>query len=82
MQVEFRRDDGRLIGRVDFFWERDGLVGECDGRMKYADADSIYREKRREDELRSLGLGMVRWGWPDLKSSALASRLRRIVGTS
>jgi hypothetical protein len=81
MQVEFRHDDGRLIGRVDFYWERIGLVGECDGRVKYTTLESIYREKRREDALRALGLGMVRWGWADLRDPALAGRLRRLVGS-
>ena len=77
MQVEFRGDDGRHVGRVDFYWDEARLVGECDGRMKYTGPDANYQEKRREDGLRELGLGVTRWGWTDLRDGRLAERLRR-----
>lgn len=61
------RDGGVFLGRADFGWE--GLVGECDGAMKYgadlSDGDpsaAVYREKRREDRMRQV-TGFVRWGW-------------------
>lgn len=75
-QREFYDGAGRLVARVDFWWEASRLIGECDGRMKYRTADDLYLEKRREDRLREMGLAMVRWGTQDLRSDALARRLR------
>ncbi len=77
MQVAFDDDVGRFIGRVDFYWEKGAVVGECDGRLKYASGEDLYAEKRREDALRALGLRVVRWGWQDLGNARLAAVLRR-----
>ena len=71
LQHEVEDGDG-LIGRVDFWWESLGLVGEFDGRLKYRVAgipdtraveERVWAEKQREDRLRSLGLRVVRWTW-------------------
>lgn len=80
MQVTLHGSAGRFIGRVDFLWEVQGVVGECDGRLKYASTDVAYREKRREDDIRDLGLRVVRWGWQDLWDDRLAHRLRGVLG--
>lgn len=74
------------IGVVDFWWPGCNLVGEFDGRGKYLrdeytrgrpTAQIVLDEKNREDRLRSLGVGVVRWDWPvALDLSLLASRLR------
>ena len=80
MQVDMRSSRGLLIGRVDFWWEFADLIGECDGRLKYASADALYREKAREDALREEGHRFVRWGWRDLTDDRLAQRLRRAFG--
>jgi very-short-patch-repair endonuclease len=80
MQVPVAGRDRVLVGRVDFLWESHRLIGECDGRVKYASADVLYAEKEREDRLRDLGYGMVRWGWRDLAGGQLAARLRRALG--
>lgn len=62
--------------RVDFWWEGVRLIGEFDGLMKYRQAqrfahkdaaEAVIEEKRREDELRSLGCGLLRWTWADLQ---------------
>jgi hypothetical protein len=79
VQVELRTRGGRFIARVDFWWEHRRLVGECDGRGKYASAKDVYAEKRREDEIRAEGCGVVRWGWSDLYDPALAIRLRKAL---
>lgn len=85
-QWEVRAADGRLIGRVDFGWPDRAAVGEFDGRIKYGrllrpdqqPGDAVYAEKLREDELRSAGLGVVRWTWADLgRFGPVADRLRR-----
>ena len=51
--------DGRLIGVSDFCWEDHRHFGEFDGRIKYerflrpgeSPADTVFREKRREDDM-------------------------------
>lgn len=73
--------------RVDFCWPELGVIGEFDGREKYLDPEMSQGrdprqihldEKDREDELRSMGWVVVRWGWRDLQDpSRLVRRLRR-----
>lgn len=62
-----------LIGFGDFAW--DELIGEFDGRVKYADpamlqgrapSEVVVREKRREDRIRATGRRMTRWVWSDV----------------
>lgn len=77
MQVELRNEHGDFVARPDFVWDGIKLVGECDGRLKYANADDLYGEKRREDAIRALGYGVIRWGVTDLNDVALADRIRR-----
>lgn len=61
-------DDSGMFGRGDFGWG--GLIGECDGRMKYGSdfaadpVQAIWSEKQREDRVRLMS-DMVRWGWND-----------------
>jgi hypothetical protein len=78
--------DGRLIARVDFYWEERKTVGEFDGMIKYGRLlkpgqrieDVIFDEKVREDELRDFGLQVVRWIWRDLhRSGVLRDRVVR-----
>jgi Transcriptional regulator, AbiEi antitoxin len=65
---------GRLVGVSDFCWEDHRHLGEFDGKIKYerllrqgeSPADSVFREKRREDDMRAGGYGMSRFTWPDL----------------
>ncbi len=79
MQVEIRGMTGAFIARVDFLWDGARLVGEADGMVKYAEREQLYAEKRREDLIRSEGYQVVRWGWSDLGSDALAKRIRGLV---
>lgn len=62
LQVPLYDDDG-LIGYGDFGWVELGVVGEFDGRGKYRSPDDLYREKLREDRIRRLGVGVMRFGW-------------------
>jgi len=82
-QIEFHDRRG-LIGRVDFWWEEQRVVGEFDGRVKYGRAnpagrppeDVLWDEKLREDRLRGLDLRIARWTTADLGApAALAARL-------
>jgi hypothetical protein len=61
-----------FIGRVDFWWPEQNLIGEFDGVAKYireefargkSPAQIVIEEKRREDRLRGVGPGVTRWGW-------------------
>lgn len=76
-QVDVFGVDRRWVARVDFYWEDYGVVGEADGELKYAGGRSLIREKWREDALRGLGLGFVRWGWTDLEPFAPTARRLR-----
>jgi hypothetical protein len=86
LQFEVRSPHGPVIGRTDFAWEDNGLVGEFDGRVKYGrllrpgedPGDAVFAEKRREDAIREEGWGVVRWVWADLaRADRLAARVRR-----
>ena len=54
---------GRHVARVDFAWVELGVVGEADGRVKYATdaAHVIEEEKDRQARLEAVGLVVVRW---------------------
>jgi hypothetical protein len=88
LQVEVHRPDGLLVGRSDFGWREQRLLGEFDGRVKYgrllrpgqAPGDAVFEEKRREDALREEDWGMVRWVWGDLATpTALVARWIRAL---
>jgi hypothetical protein len=70
--------DGELY-RADFCWEEAGVVGEADGRGKYADGPEIlWQEKLREDALRSVTRGFARWSWAQAwAGEPMAMRLER-----
>ena len=81
-QVEVFGEWGRFVGRVDGMWIADGVVAEADGEGKYllggpdgggaSDKDAARRvvaEKLREDDLRDLGLEIVRWGAHEIHRS-------------
>lgn len=78
-QVEIREEDGRLVARVDFLLPELGVVVEFDGAVKYegpgsAGREALMAEKRREDRIRSLGYGIVRVTWADLRHPARIER--------
>jgi hypothetical protein len=78
---------GRFVGRCDFGWRDQRVLGEFDGKKKYGELvlqrgqspeDALFEEKRREDRLRDLGWQVVRWVWADLFAPAdLLERLNR-----
>lgn len=73
--------------RLDFCWERDGVVGEVDGKAKYFDpqytngmdpAELHYREKLRREAIEGQGWRVVRWGKKELRNpQELITRLSR-----
>lgn len=77
---------GRVLGTADFGWPEHGVAGEFDGFVKYgrllrpgqAPADVVFAEKRREDAMRSVLRGFVRWMWEEIdRFEDVASRLPR-----
>ena len=82
-------DGGRLVGTTDFAWPEYGLLGEFDGRVKYGrllrpgelPEDAVFREKRREDDLRRVtDWRMIRWVWADLyQPRVLAASIRELM---
>jgi hypothetical protein len=86
LQREIFAPDGRLIARVDFYWEEHKTVGEFDGKIKYGRLlkpgqrieDVIFDEKIREDAVRDVGLQVVRWITRDLyRPGVLRERVLR-----
>ncbi|HEY6811398.1 MAG TPA: hypothetical protein VI074_01785 [Propionibacteriaceae bacterium] len=86
LQREIFGPNGRLIARVDFYWEEQKTVGEFDGKIKYGRLlkpgqrieDVIFDEKIREDAVRDLGLQVVRWITRDLhRPGVLRERVLR-----
>lgn len=63
-QVSVRGMSG-VLWRVDFlFAER--VIGECDGAVKYADPQALWREKKRQEDLEQAGYIVVRWTWEEI----------------
>ena len=75
------------VARTDFYWPQRKLVGEFDGNMKYTRArelsgksvsEVVAEEKAREDRIRELGYGVIRWEWDELtRPERLAAKLLR-----
>lgn len=77
-------DDHGTYGRGDFGWP--GVVGEFDGKLKYAAdettgrtaQDVLWREKLREDRIRRHAR-VVRWTWADaLGTHEMARKLAEV----
>jgi hypothetical protein len=80
--------EGLPLGRVDCWWADGAVVGEADGRAKYALAaaergggnaeallDVLQAERRREQRIREVGADMVRWSAHDVLNEMAAVRL-------
>jgi hypothetical protein len=75
LQVRITWANGAWIGRVDFYWDEFGVVGEADGMRKYrAGFARVTGEKLRHEELEDAGLIVVRWGWEVATDFAAARR--------
>jgi hypothetical protein len=92
LQFHVYDDRGNLVGITDMVWREHRLLGEFDGRVKYgrllkpgeSPGDAVFREKRREDNLRRLtGFSMVRLTWADLyRGAATAALIRGLMRTA
>jgi hypothetical protein len=63
VQARILDERGRFVGRPDFLWLEQGVVGEADGLVKYdGEAGAVVAEERaRQARLQALGLIVVRW---------------------
>lgn len=88
LQARIHDHTGQLVAEVDFLFREQRAIAEFDGRLKYAgeadaSADTVYREKRREDRLRALGFVVVRISWADLQYPRYtANRVRQAFRTA
>lgn len=83
------RDGAGLVGYTDYFWDSVRLAGEFDGVEKYVKAEylsgrtisqAVVDEKAREDRIRALGNGVVRWVWADLMAAGQLERKLTAAG--
>ena len=81
---QFQAEIRTPIGRVypDFLWEDLKLIGECDGAVKYHNANAYVLEKEREQMLRDLGYRFVRWLAKEimLTPEVVMERITRALG--
>ncbi|MCL2535009.1 MAG: hypothetical protein FWE39_12675 [Nocardiaceae bacterium] len=84
-------DEKGVIGRVDFLFEHEHVVGEFDGLGKYTEhlrpgqssEQAVIDEKLREDRIRATGLGVARWGWRELSTpDEVVRRIRRAIASA
>ncbi|MGY1699582.1 hypothetical protein [Geodermatophilus sp. SYSU D00766] len=85
LQVELHGPRG-LVARVDAWYEDAAVAIEFDGRVKYVDpidgrhpGEVLWREKRREDAIRELGVRVVRLAQDDVVPSRRVELARRIA---
>jgi hypothetical protein len=90
--LQFKVHDQRrnLIAVTDFAWHEKKAFGEFDGKVKYerylkpgeTPGDVVFREKKREDEIRAItGYACGRLVWQDLNDpAATAARFRKLLG--
>jgi hypothetical protein len=90
LQVELHGPRG-FVARVDAWFDDAAVALEFDGRVKYLEprdgrdpGEVLWREKRREDAVRDLGVRFVRIAQEDLAASRrteLAARIESLLAT-
>jgi Transcriptional regulator, AbiEi antitoxin len=81
-QVDIFTAAGIFVGRVDFLWRAQRVVGEADGKVKYIDAgspganDELWRQRLRQDDLDDSGYEVVRWTNGDVSRHRKQTRER------
>jgi very-short-patch-repair endonuclease len=75
-------DEFGSFARVDFFWRKELVIGEADGKLKYDDQGEAKRaEEERQERLEALGLTVIRWRWEDvmIHQRDLVARVRAVL---
>lgn len=83
LQEQITTRDGRTQ-RVDMWWQRDRVIGEADGAVKYdgtygAPAEVVLAEKQRDRLLREHA-NMARWGWREVRDPHELDETLRAAG--
>lgn len=86
LQHKFFDGRGKFVARTDYDWGGK-LVGEFDGDVKYrkflrdgeTPFDAMKREKQREDDLRRLGVVVIRWTWADLEAGRVVAMVQEWI---
>jgi hypothetical protein len=63
---------------ADMVWETAGVIGECDGLLKYSEPSVLHREKLRQEALERAGWRIIRWTYADIMRSP-AHVVERVV---
>lgn len=79
LQHRLDTEEGEFIGRCDFWWPDQCLVGEFDGKVKYGRllkpgqsvTEVVLAEKNREEAIRRQGDWVARWTWREAESDDL-----------
>lgn len=75
--MPLRGSDG-LTYWADQAWPDLGVLGECDGLVKYTDPERLRAEKIRQEALEQAGWIVVRWTWEEIvrRPHVVAARLQ------
>lgn len=65
-QHEIRDPGGRLVARVDGAYPSLRLAIELDGKSVHSAPEAVFRDRRRQNELESLGWRVLRFTWWDV----------------
>jgi len=87
LHMTVRDGDGKFLGRADFGYRRRRALGEFSGKVMYEGGPraedpgvTVFREKLREDALRTAGWAVVRWTWADLdEPTTVTHRIQRAL---
>ena len=81
LQMRVSGASGRKY-RVDFGWGM--VIGEADGALKYTSPESLWAEKRRQEDLERAGYTVVRWSWAEMlhEPSAVIARIESALNRS
>ncbi|XTR53198.1 hypothetical protein ACOM2C_09070 [Pseudarthrobacter sp. So.54] len=83
------RDGSGLVGYTDYYWDGVRVAGEFDGVEKYVKPEylkgrtvsqAVVDEKDRENRIRAVGNGVVRWVWADLMAAGQLERTLTAAG--
>lgn len=82
--IELPEPQVRVRGASGTWWRADfrlapGVLGECDGAVKYDGEQSLWKEKQRQVDVEGAGEIVIRWMWPEMadRPATLIARIER-----
>jgi len=64
------RKNSRHIARVDFLFEKEGVVVEVSGRLGHTTPTERARDAQRRNELQDIGRRVFEYTWDDVTNQA------------